>query len=30
MLGYVMPSDKAIDINDKEDLSLAKKLFKFL
>lgn len=30
MLGYLMPNDRAVDINDKEDLSLAKKLFKFL
>jgi len=30
MLGYLMPNDRAVDINNKEDLDLAKKLFKFL
>ena len=30
MLGFILPQERAIDINNKEDLILAKKLFKFL
>ena len=30
MLGFILPQERAIDINNKEDLIFAKKLFKFL